>query len=113
MKYAYIENGKITAIRSDSHRDFRLNAPWLDITGRQAPIEPGWTYDSANDSFTPPPEEPEDPRTGDPGPQSPVDAPQRQSRHSPTNKPFLALTGRLAPMARPAKPLYGVDIKEP
>ena len=58
MKYAYIENNKVTAIRSDSHRDFRLSPPWLDITGRQAPIETGWAYDSANDSFTPPPEPP-------------------------------------------------------
>ena len=58
MKYAYIENNEVTAIRSDSHPAFRLKAPWLDITGRQAPIGTGWTYDPENDSFTPPPEEP-------------------------------------------------------
>ena len=60
MKYARIENYTVVAIRSDTHSAFRLAAPWLDITGRQAPIKTGWTYDSADDSFTPPPEEPDD-----------------------------------------------------
>ena len=60
MEYVFIEENKVTAIRSDTHRDFRLSAPWLDITGRQAPIETGWTYDPNDDSFTPPPEEPAD-----------------------------------------------------